>query len=260
MVTPCDRLRACRYYVASGYATGSSESRRMRFCRILYELRCTISDTYAEGDGDYPSLCRYNVAPGNAKVGSIFGVRSRGGLGSFVHEYVWRHLCRRYDVAVAPSSWRLCAGGSQELFASVGQCQLWPRHRAGDHEGRGTCANLFRAKRYLCRRVADYWPLYRCITSSGNNIGSEQLRRKGSRRIILCPSPSTLSARVRFFVHRVRERLRASMSRTALLQQQASVVILHCANACLRARCLAFAPADCSDYPPLRRCSALLQW
>ena len=105
----------------------------------------------------------------------------------------------------------------------------------------------------------DYWPLYCCITSSGKNIGSEQLRRKGLRRI-LCPSPSTLSARVRFFVHRVRERLRASMSRTALLQQQASVVILHCANACLRARCLAFAPADCSDYPPLRRCSALLQW
>ena len=30
MVTPCDRLRACRYYVASGYATGS-ESRRMRY-------------------------------------------------------------------------------------------------------------------------------------------------------------------------------------------------------------------------------------
>jgi hypothetical protein len=87
MVTPCDRLRACRYYVASGYATGSSESRRMRFCRILYELRCAISDTYAEGDGDYPSLCRYNVAPGNAIGGSIFGVRSRGGLGSFTSTF-----------------------------------------------------------------------------------------------------------------------------------------------------------------------------
>ena len=130
-------------------------------------------------------------------------MRRRTGL---FHEYVWRHSCRRYDVAVADP-------------ASVGQCQLWPRHRAGDHEGRGTCAKLFRAKLYIVpASCGDYWPLYRCITSSGNNIGSEYLRRKGSRRI-LRPSPSTLSVRVRFFVHRVRERLRANMSRTALLQR-----------------------------------------
>jgi hypothetical protein len=213
-----------------------------------------ISDTYAEGNGDYPPLCRYNVAPGNAIGGSIFGVRCRGGLGSFTSLFgdtyvggmmlLWRH---RAGVCVPADP------------ASVGQCQLWPRHRAGDHEGRGTCANLFRAEIFVPASCGDYWPLYRCITSSGNNIGSEQLRHKGSRRI-LCPSPSTLSARVRFFVHRVRERLRASLSLTALLQQQASVVILRCANACLRARCFAIAPADCSDYPPLRRCSALWQW
>ena len=30
MLTPCDRLSSCRYYVVSGYATCSSESRRMR--------------------------------------------------------------------------------------------------------------------------------------------------------------------------------------------------------------------------------------
>ena len=108
-----------------------------------------ISDTYTEGNGDYPQLCRYNVAPGNAIGGSIFGVRSRGGLGSFTSTFggtyvggmmlLWRH---RAGVCVPADP------------ASVGQCQLWPRHRAGDHEGRGTCANLFRAKRYLCRRVA----------------------------------------------------------------------------------------------------------
>ena len=79
MATPCDRLRACRYYVVAGYATGSSEFRRMRYCAAAFTSPGTQSATPMQRISGITRHCAYIVL---RPAMSIVGVHGRRGLGS----------------------------------------------------------------------------------------------------------------------------------------------------------------------------------
>ena len=158
MVTPCDRLRACRYYVLALDQRQVPARDQRHLC---------------SGFGDYPPLCLYSAAPCNEHFWRAWS--QRAGL---YHEYVGgMKLLWRHQAAYVP----LCN-------ASCGRVMGRGPRRQGN-----VCEFILRQVICLFRRVAAIiWPLNRCITLSGNGIGSRQLRRKGSGRS-LCPPPCNLS-------------------------------------------------------------------